>query len=258
MSTKILHGLGRFVGLIEHNKPVNKEPDRLGYLIVNEEHFVHSYHHLGRRTLRNLIREYGFERYADVHPDALLAFLETIIGISPTSKSGERIRLLLETVIRILIFQRDKQNKVLSLYVLLEQMSLGHLAALVNANSIPKTLREALNVYLDTLPGFRDAMLFEEGIPVACYTYHQVNLKVIQTSTAVLDKRILSWLRKELDAAAELVKDPEKLLKAHRHAQFLVRINRSYQVMNEEDLIAQLLIRGFSDKLHSIIDSIGK
>ena len=246
MTASFLLGLGRFVGLIDQDKPFDPDPDRLGHLIVNERHFAQAYQHLGRRQLRRLCKEYGLHAYNHVHPEALVAFLETLMGITSSSKAGEKMHLLLSTVVRILVFQRDKQGKTFSLYRLVEQMSLGYLVKLYNDVTIPKNLRETLGGYLDGLPGFRDAVIFEERLPLACYTHHQIQLKAIQGVAYVLDKRALGWFKRELTSVAEFLKQPGAQRDAHRQASYLVNLNRNYWVMEEDDLISQLVIRGFN------------
>lgn len=252
MTSNFLRGLGRFVGLIDQKKPFDPDPDRLGHLIVNEEHFAQAYQHLGRRQLRKIWKEYGLQTYTQVHPESLVNFLEVLMGVIPTTKSGEKMHLFLETVVRILVFQRDKQGKRFSLYRLVEQMSLPQLIMLYDDTTLPRNLREALGGYLDGLPGFRDARIFEERLPIACYTLHQIQLKGIQGVAYVLDKRALGWFKRELASVAEFLKQPGAQGDAHRQASHLINLNRTYCILDEEDLISQLILRGFKSDLFTL------
>lgn len=242
MITKLLIGLGQIMG---SKKPPDHDPDRLGYLIVNAAHFAHAYRHLGRRQIRRLRKEYGRQAYAEVHPETLVVFLEALMGINPTSKSGGKIHLLVETAVRILVFKRDKQSRPFSLYRLVEQMSLPGLVRLYADTTLPKSLRDTLGGYLDSLPGFRDAVIFEERLPVCSYTHHQIPLNVIESVASVLDKPALDWFRRELAAVADLLIATTGSENAYRDAANLVHLNRNYWVMSEEDLLTQLLLRGF-------------
>lgn len=242
MITKLLKGLGQLAG---SKKPPDHDPDRLGYLIVNAAHFTHAYRHLGRRQVRRLRKEYERQAYAEVHPEALVVFLEALMDIDPLSKSGGRIHLLVETTVRILVFKRDKQNMPFSLYRLVEQMSLPGLVRLYADTTLPKSLRDTLGGYLDSLPGFRDAVIFEERLPVCSYTHHQIPLNVIESVASVLDKPALDWFRRELAAVADLLLATDGPENAYRDAAHLVHLNRNYWVMSEEDLLTQLLLRGF-------------
>lgn len=242
MIIKLLKGWGQLVG---SEKPPDNDPDRLGYLIVNADHFAHAYRHLGRRQIRRLGRECGGQTYAEVHPETLVVFLETLMGIDPLSKSGSRIHLLVETTVRILVFMRDKQDRPFSLYRLVEQVSLPGLVRLYADTTLPKSLRDTLGGYLDSLPGFRDAVIFEERLPLCTYTHHQIPLNVIESVASVLDKPALDWFRRELAAVADLLLATDGSENAHKDAAHLVHLNRNYWVMSEEDLLTQLLLRGF-------------
>ncbi|MBD8088769.1 hypothetical protein IFT48_02170 [Pseudomonas fluorescens] len=244
MTASFLRGLGRFVGLLHDPRTHDPDHDRLGHLIVNEAYFVQAYQHLGRRQLRKLCKEYGLETYSRVYPEVLTCFLEALMGMDPKSKAAERTRVLLEAVIRILIFQRDKQGSPFSLYRLIHQLSLRCLVKLASDTSVPRNLRDTLNSYLESLPGLRDAMFFNENIPVACYAHHQIQLKAIQGVSYVLDKRALVWFKRELDVASDLARQPDMRDEAYRKARHLIDLNRTYWVMDEEDFLAQLLIRG--------------
>lgn len=242
MIIKLLKGLGQLAG---SKVPLDHDPDRLGYLIVNAGHFAHAYRHLGRRQVRRLRREYGGQTYAEVHPDTLVAFLETLMGIDPLSKSGGKIHLLVETTVRILVFMRDKQGRPFSLYRLVEQVSLPGLVRLYADTTLPKSLRDTLGGYLDSLPGFRDAVIFEERLPVCSYTHHQIPLNVIESVASVLDKPALDWFRRELATVADMLLATDGSENAYRDAAHLIHLNRNYWVMSEEDLLTHLLLRGF-------------
>ncbi|KPC17366.1 Uncharacterized protein AC499_0568 [Pseudomonas amygdali pv. lachrymans] len=153
--------------------------------------------------------------------------------------------MLVETTVRILVFKRDKQNRPFSLYRLVEQVSLPGLVRLYADPTLPKSLRDTLGGYLDSLPGFRDAVIFEERLPVCSYTHHQIPLNVIESVASVLDKPALDWFRRELAALADLLLATDGPENAYREAAHLVHLNRNYWVMSEDDLLAQLLLRGF-------------
>lgn len=254
MSASLIYGLRRLVGSFSHVPPGSADLPRIGHLIVDQAYFIKAFDHLGRKSLKSIIRVYDDETYANVHPDTLIAFLEAVMAVDRNTKIGERIHLLLDTVVRIVTQQRDRHHKRLSLYTLMERLSLSGLSRLQGDQLIPKALRDTLKGYLDGLPGYRDAMFFEERLPVSCFTHHQVQLKPIQHASSALGRRSLVWLKRQLDTAGNQVRDPDSLLQAHKTASHLIRLNRRYVLLDEEDLIAQLLLRGFSEKLYSIIN----
>ncbi|MCB9982991.1 MAG: TraM recognition domain-containing protein [Rhodospirillales bacterium] len=91
-----------------------------------------------------------------------------LVSLMPESEGDnamwkERAVALVSAMMPILTWKRDKQDMPLSVRTIRDYLSLNNVIKLQRDEAVPKELREGIDGYLDTLPGFQGDAYDDEG-----------------------------------------------------------------------------------------------
>lgn len=224
---------------------------RHGRIIPCQRHFKRSFHHLGKKNLRQLLSTYGAISCDTVQPHEMLEFIALSLLANTDNAAWRRRLQVVDDVLSAMIFLRTYAGSRFSLRSLNENLSILGITRLADHPQIPRPLHDSLVGYLNSLPEYRNSRLFNEPVPLRAMQVHTEVIGQIRSFLIALSEPSLAWIKDEIKKAeAWIMSGPQGFRYAYQIVNDVREQNLRYHLMTEEDLHYQL--SRYEGRLHRL------